>query len=80
MCQSTRVTIARVGQVQTMDCRAAGGEWCACYCLGYGPQALLRQQQTCAGGRHLGKTLAFRALSQGGCTIHMRIATLITIL
>lgn len=31
---STRVTIARVGQVQFLDCQAASGEWCACYYLG----------------------------------------------
>ncbi len=31
---STWVTIARVGQVQALDCQTASGEWCACYCLG----------------------------------------------
>jgi hypothetical protein len=72
--------ITRIRQVQALDCQPASGERRARYCLRQVPQTLFRQQQTCAGGCHLGKILAFRALSQGGYATHIRIETMISIL
>ena len=76
---STLLIISRIRQIQALDCQPAGGDWSARNRLRQVPQTLFRQQQTCAGGCHLGKTLACQNLSQGSCATHICVATMIAI-